>query len=300
MQRKQLVKYNSYQTVVSLLKNNPERTAKIPALLKDAADLETMMQNIIAAEKQSKLSTTEITSAKGETRTKLANAIYTLASAVVSYAASVKNKSLMQTADVSMSQLNSARESELPLLCRRVLDEARKSLANLADYGIIADDLATTDTLLTVFETQLPETSVMQSQKVSGSKSKIDWFKEADAIIEKRLMRTAIKLKDIDNEFYQQLENAASPNEPYSQSTTIEVHVVGKASQKPAHNADISIPELGMMATTNHQGVFISKIASKKNISMQVMKMNHKPVVLEGLHLRKGKKNVFRLEIEEA
>ena len=181
-----------------------------------------------------------------------------------------------------------------------VLDEARKNLANLADYGITADDLATTDTLLTVFETQLPETSVMQSQKVSGSKSKTDWFKEADAIIEKRLMRTAIKLKDIDNEFYQQLENAASPNEPYSQSTTIEVHVVGKASQKPATNADISIPELGMMATTNHQGVFISKIASKKNVSMQVVKMNHKPVVLEGLHLRKGKKNVFKLEIEEA
>lgn len=299
MKAKNNEKLKAYRALVKLVKDNPERAGRIKAFQEDVMQLDVLLQLVPKLEGKSKASTVGVTKEKVEIRGKLHTEITLLGDVLTSYATRQKDTVLKDKAKNLRTNLNKARQNDLPTVCRNILDEAVLLNGVLLDYGVTADHLAATEVLLEAFSEKSPGTKTLKGIKVSHTQTLKDTFAQIDEMVEHQILTTAAAFQKIDPEFLQQINATASVANLTPSPTMIKVIIKNDMTKLPLSSHPAFLPELNMTKKSNAKGVMMLKVSKGGNYTIEVPKPNGEVHTISNVKVVKGKTTVVKVALSD-
>ena len=208
MNTRQENKLSMMEASIEVLDGHSTQVATVPALVaaKSALVAKTLAirKDNLTQQKTTKGKTTD----KGIRKFALADTAYSTAAAVQAYAAEINNNDLYELVNFSRWNLRQTDDEEIQQVCQLIHNEANGVLASLADYGIDATDLSDLQDLIDDWgsKSQMPRVAI--SEKKTATASIPTLFKEADAILTKRVDKLMENFITSEPEFYATYHNA--------------------------------------------------------------------------------------------
>ena len=131
-----------------------------------------------------------------------------ISSAVFAYASIIRDHTLMAKVDYSPSELRKSRDTILIDQLQVIHEATQAELADLANYGIEADDLAELKTLTHAYEQLLDEPRVAITDRAQATTALADLFAQGDTQLKEQMDKLMVMYKTTHAKFYQTYTNA--------------------------------------------------------------------------------------------
>ncbi len=149
-----------------------------------------------------------VTTSKSEMRdTMIAKTIF-VEKRLQSFATVVNNLELLESIKYTATDLNKARDNDVVAMCNIVYTKARDNARAIETYGVTEDILAELQLAITEYSASLPKPKAARSQAKTATENLSKLFKEADALLKKRLDLDIELFKTTKPEFYSQYNTA--------------------------------------------------------------------------------------------
>jgi len=208
MNSKQEDKLSMGLTVQTTCNRYPSVIATIPAFVTALGDLGVRMQNIRALAQIQAGKTDGITQDKARLKTAMCEKAFEIASAVLSYANTVKNSTLAGKVAVTKSDLLRSRDTETAGLCQNIRTEATANLAALADYAVTAADLTDLAQKISAYEAALSKPQDARVSRKTATENLDREFDEFDNILDNRMDPLILKFQANKPDFVRDYNNA--------------------------------------------------------------------------------------------
>ena len=109
---------------------------------------------------------------------------------------------------LTKTDIERVRETDVEALITPVIEEARKELANLADYGLTEDMIVETETSLDDFKALIGQPRIVRSQAFAAMTLMEELFDAANDLVKNQLDKLMIRFKYTNTEFYSEYERA--------------------------------------------------------------------------------------------
>ncbi len=183
-------------------------TAQIPAFVTAMGDLGVKIQYIQGQAQLQAGQTGGVTLNKQNLKTALCDKAFEIASAVSSYASTVKNSVLAGKVEFSKSDLLRSRDTETAGLCQNIRAAATENLAALANYAVTAADLTDLAQKCSAYEAAVTAPADARVSKKTAGENIDAGFADFDDILENRMDKLMPKFQAISPDFVRDYNNA--------------------------------------------------------------------------------------------
>ena len=190
------------------LDKNTTLWSSIPVLLEVKNNFDELIQRIEVTNEKTQPGSKAVTANKANVLKALAQKVVSLAGALQAYAAITGNAKLAGEVDLVKSDFDRARETDVEALAAPVIDNARKELENLADYGVTEAMITDAETSLDDFKALIGKPRTIRNQAFAAMSLLEELFDSANDLLKNRLDPLMIRFKYSDTEFYSEYERA--------------------------------------------------------------------------------------------
>jgi len=260
MENAQENKLSMYETTGEVLDANSALMSNLPGLVIARSALANKTLEI------RQVNMIQIKSTKGKTQDKaarkllLADTSYGVAAAVQAYAAVTENNDLYELVNFTRTALRETEDEGLEQVCQLIHDEANGVVGSLLDYGVDSTDLLNLQGLITAWGTQSQAPRMAISERKMATQTLPSLFKDADAILKKRMDKLMEKFRVSNPEFYATYHVArriVDAGHGKKKLATLSGLVLGNPMGLPLVGATVQIEELTVV--TGPDGRFVAE-----------------------------------------
>lgn len=202
-------RYSMYLSLIALFTSRDS----IVNLITEFKNSTVSFKNIVARiEEKAVRKTTAVsgkTEAKSDHRDELENALVEVASGLKAYSSKNKIHDVYSISSrMTKSFLIKNRDTEVPNKAKIIVDLAEANAAQLADYGIGANEIADLKSKRETYLTSMDDQSTGVTSKSEAGKTIFELFKDANKLIKNELDSFADELKSRQYEFYKEYYEA--------------------------------------------------------------------------------------------
>lgn len=190
------------------LDSNNTLWSSIPVMLSTKNNFDELIQRISDVNEKTVLNSKAVTANKTASLNALIEKAVTLSGILQAYAAVTDNMKLAGKIALTKSDITKIRETDVEAVVTPVIDEARKELANLADYGLTEELIVEAETSLDDFKTQIGQPRVVRNQAFAAMTLMEELFDAANDLVKNTLDKLMIRFKFTNTEFYSGYERA--------------------------------------------------------------------------------------------
>ena len=231
---------NMYEATSDVLHNHELIwTANVP--FSDAVDdLDANIDAIGNLRDQQEVDTTGVTDDKDLKRVTLEGQTYTIASATVFYASVTNNRDLLKKVNFTRSQLDKARDNELPGMSKQVHQAAAANAAALLPYGITAIMIAALNTAIEEFVDYISKPRAAKSETSAATEQLPKVYTDTDKVLEERLDK-GMEIFKSSTDFYTQYFNARIIVNSPTLKRALAVNIVDDVTGAPIEHVKVLV-----------------------------------------------------------
>lgn len=197
-----------YLNTQEALDSNSTLWSSIPVMLSTKNNFDELIQRIGDVNEKTVSNSKAVTADKAVTLNNLTAKAVTLSGILQAYAAVTGNVKLAGRVALTKTDIERVRETDVEALITPVIEEARKELANLADYGLTEDMIVETETSLDDFKALIGQPRTVRNQAFAAMTLLEELFDAANDLVKNQLDKLMIRFKYTNTEFYSQYERA--------------------------------------------------------------------------------------------
>lgn len=197
-----------YLNTQSTLDSNTTLWNGIPVILSTKNNFDELIQRIADVNEKTVSNSKAVTADKAITLSNLIQKAVTLSGILQAYAAVTDNVKLAGKVALTKSDLTKIRETDVEATVTPVIEEARKELVNLADYGLTEDMIVETETSLDDFKALIGQPRTVRNQAFAAMTLMEELFDAANDLVKNQLDKLMIRFKYTNTEFYSEYERA--------------------------------------------------------------------------------------------
>ncbi len=180
----------------------------IPIVVTTKNQFDELIQRIADVNEKTNPNSKAVTASKEKTKTALANKIVVISGIMQAFAAFNDNTVLLGKVKITQSDIYNARETDVEKLVSPVIDEARKYLTDLADFGLTEAMITEAETTLDDFKAQIGQPRTIRNQAYAAMTLMDELFDESNALLKNKMDKLMIRFKFTDTQFYSEYERA--------------------------------------------------------------------------------------------
>ncbi|HYQ58460.1 MAG TPA: hypothetical protein VEP89_14060 [Draconibacterium sp.] len=208
MNKIQTKQYRMFLNTQGALDANSALWSSIPVMLSAKNSMDELIQRIGDVNEKTVSNSKAVTADKTVTLKNLGAKAVTLSGILQAYAAVTGNVKLAGKITLVKSDIDRARETDVEALITPVIEEARKELANLADYGLTEDMIVETETSLDDFKVLIGQPRTVRNQAFAAMTLMEELFDAANDLVKNQLDKLMIRFKYTNTEFYSEYDRA--------------------------------------------------------------------------------------------
>lgn len=208
MNKTQTNQFRMFLNTQEALDSNSTLWSGIPVMLSTKNSFDELIQRIGDVNEKTVSNSKAVTADKTVTLNNLAAKAVTLSGILQAYAAVTGNVKLAGRIALTKTDIERVRETDVEALITPVIEEARKELANLADYGLTEDMIVETETTLDDFKALIGQPRTVRNQAFAAMTLMEELFDTANDLVKNQLDKLMIRFKFSDTEFYSEYERA--------------------------------------------------------------------------------------------
>ena len=180
----------------------------IPVLLNVKNNLDELIQRIADVNEKTVSNSKSVTASKEIALNGLIRKAVSLSGILQAYAAFTDNVPLAGKVKLTKSDIVQARETDVEALVAPVINEARKELANITDFGASEAMVVELETSLDDFKTHIGQPRTIRNQAFAAITLLDELFDTANGVVKNKLDKLMIQFKYTQTEFYSEYERA--------------------------------------------------------------------------------------------
>ncbi|MEN8118543.1 MAG: hypothetical protein ABFS16_16290 [Bacteroidota bacterium] len=208
MNKIQTNQYRMFLNVQESLDANSSLWNMIPILLNTKNDLDELIQRIADVNEKTVSNSKAVTANKEVVLNSVIEKAIVLSGALQAYAAFTGNIKLAGKVKLNKSDLLRARETDVEALVAPVINEARKELDNLADYGVPEVMITELETSVDDFKALIGQPRTVRNQAFAAMTFLDELFDAANDVVKNKLDKLMIRFQFSNTEFYSEYERA--------------------------------------------------------------------------------------------
>lgn len=208
MNKTQTNQFRMYLATQETLDSNSALWNMIPMLLTWKNNFDELIQRIADVNEKTVSNSKAVTANKAIALKNLAEKAVTVSGVLQAFAAVTGNTKLAGEIKLVKSDIERARETDVEALIAPVIKQARKELANLADYGLAEDMVVELETSLDDFLTLIGQPRIVRNQAYAAMTLMDELFDAANDVVKNKLDKLMIRFKYTHTEFYSEYERA--------------------------------------------------------------------------------------------
>ena len=208
MNKTQTNQFRMFLNTQGALDSNTTLWNGIPVILSTKNNFDELIQRIADVNEKTVSNSKAVTADKAITLSNLIQKAVTISGILQAYAAVTDNVKLAGKVALTKSDLTKIRETDVEARVTPVIEEARKELANLADYGLTEDMIVETETSLDDFKALIGQPRTVRNQAFAAMTLLEELFDTANDLVKNQLDKLMIRFKFTDTEFYSEYERA--------------------------------------------------------------------------------------------
>jgi len=197
-----------FLTTQETLDTNSPLWNMIPILLNVKNNLDELIQRIADVNEKTVSNSKSVTASKEIALNGMIGKAVSLSGILQAYAAFTDNVQLAGKVKLTKSDIVQARETDVEALVAPVINEARKELANITDFGASEAMVVELETSLDDFKTHIGQPRTIRIQAFAAITLLDELFDAANAVVKNKLDKLMIQFKYSQTEFYSEYERA--------------------------------------------------------------------------------------------
>lgn len=195
-------KLTMYKAVVNVAGSDTGTTSRVPAFADTLTRFQDLVSRIERTAREATTATAGKTVLKIATEGELIDKTVAVSSALSAFASQQRDVGLYEKAMVQRSTLRDLRDTEFPLHCKAIYELALGYEAELAQYGVSKEDIATLGDSISAFDTALTGQQGSTAIRTGGLKNLVELFGEADRILGEQMDKMVEVMRGYSREFY--------------------------------------------------------------------------------------------------
>lgn len=200
--------YRMFLSTQETLDSNSLLWNTIPVFVSTKNNVDELIQRIAVVNEKTLSNSKAVTADKAIALSNLTEKAVTISGILQAYAAVTENTRLAGKVALTKSDITKIRETEVEAIVAPVIDEARKELANLTDYGLTEDMIVELETSLDDFKVLIGQPRTVRNQAFAAITLMDELFDAANEVIKNKLDKLMIRFKFTNTEFYSEYERA--------------------------------------------------------------------------------------------
>ena len=192
MNKRDEAKVSMYKAVEAHCTANQKIIATSVAFLASFTFFGLKLAALLTNESSAQQQTKGVALDKGALKAILIQAAYDIASVVFAYANKVKNETLKQSVNFSITDLERLKDEFIVPVCTNIKAAATAHLAALADYSVTAENLTDLQTHMDNYSGATPNPRLAKTQKTTDNKNVKALMKEIDDILKNEMDKTVV------------------------------------------------------------------------------------------------------------
>ncbi|MCY1721641.1 hypothetical protein OU798_14900 [Prolixibacteraceae bacterium Z1-6] len=180
----------------------------IPVMLSSKNDFDELIQRIAAVNEKTMSNSKAVTADKALMLKNLIEKAVTVSGILQAYAAVTEDVQLAGKVQLTKTDIERARETDVEALIAPVIDEARKELVNLADYGVSEELIVELETTLDDYKALIGQPRTVRNQAFAAMTLMDELFDACNDVVKNKLDKLMIRFKFTNTEFYSEYERA--------------------------------------------------------------------------------------------
>ena len=197
-----------FLTTQETLDTNSPLWNMIPVLLNVKNNLDELIQRIADVNEKTVSNSKSVTASKEIALNGMIRKAVSLSGILQAYAAFTDNVPLAGKVKLTKSDIVQARETDVEALVAPVINEARKELANITDFGASEAMVVELETSLDDFKTHIGQPRTIRNQAFAAITLLDELFDTANGVVKNKLDKLMIQFKYTQTEFYSEYERA--------------------------------------------------------------------------------------------
>jgi hypothetical protein len=208
MNKTQTNQYRMFLTTQESLDSNSALWNMIPVLLTVKNNLDELIQRIADVNEKTVSNSKAVTANKEIVLEGLSQKAVILSGILQAYAAFTNNVKLAGRVKLTHSEIIRARETDVEALVAPVINEARKELSNIVDFGASEAQVLELETSLDDFNTQIGQPRTVRNQAYAAITLLDELFDATNDVVKNKLDKLMIQFKYSQTEFYSEYARA--------------------------------------------------------------------------------------------
>ena len=208
MNKTQTNQFRMFLNTQGALDANSTLWSSIPVMLSTKNNFDELIQRIGDVNEKTVSNSKAVTADKAVTLNNLIAKAVTLSGILQAYAAVTGNVKLAGQVALTKTDIERVRETDLEALITPVIEQARKEVGNLADYGLTEDMIVETETSLDDFKALIGQPRTVRNQAFAAMTLMEELFDAANDLVKNQLDKLMIRFKYTNTEFYSEYERA--------------------------------------------------------------------------------------------
>lgn len=197
-----------FLTTQESLDSNSALWNMIPVLLTVKNNLDELIQRIADVNEKTVSNSKAVTANKEIVLEGLSQKAVILSGILQAYAAFTNNVKLAGRVKLTHSEIIRARETDVEALVAPVINEARKELSNIVDFGASEAQVLELETSLDDFNTQIGQPRTVRNQAYAAITLLDELFDATNDVVKNKLDKLMIQFKYSQTEFYSEYARA--------------------------------------------------------------------------------------------
>lgn len=208
MNNSQQNKLSMYESVAKVLDENKSVWQSLKALNEAVQEFTALLDNLRDKGVQRVKNTTGVTLGKNSKKELMAKKAAQLAASAYAYAEKLNDKVLQAKFGYSVSDIKRSDDNNAISLTFAIAEEAEKIQDQLADYGVMPNEVEELKSFCNDFKNSIGEKANVKSGRVAATESLQELFKTADSLLKNQMDKLLLRFQDQSPEFYLTYQNA--------------------------------------------------------------------------------------------
>lgn len=208
MNNRQSNHFNMFLQVQRFLDQSSAAWSKVRVVGRYKNELDASLQQIREQHRQTDAVTTGISADKSQLKDSIATRAAVVAGALYAYAAGRDDNTLLATMDWSASRLYKAKDTDFPRQVTGITAEASARLDELADYGVLQEQLTDIESSLDDFRELIGMPRLIRSQAGSAKTNLASLIDGVNAMLKEQLDKVMMQFRLTDATFYEGYQRA--------------------------------------------------------------------------------------------
>ncbi len=189
------------ESTTSLLDANVDKLTS-PALRNAVTNLDAKLLKVKEKLRETMIATAGKTATKASAEDNLVSELMVVSKALLAYGYIAEDMEIIEKSELTESRLRHMRDTELVAKARTVEELAEENLAQLADFGITAETLASLTAKVDAFEKALGDRESSVARRKGSRSSFYDYLDQAKNVLQNVIDNLMEPFKKSDPQFY--------------------------------------------------------------------------------------------------